>query len=358
MSQKFAFLPKPLLTLGRTIKNKPRFYMDTNKKLRTTNQRRLILFATPNSGNLGDHAITEGVKTFIEDHFPNELFTEFSIHQYQYEKEHIQRRINDEDVIMITGGGFLGNLWMTGENTARDVIERFPNNKIIIFPHTMFFDERFDKEKELAKSVEIYNRHPHLTFFLREEQSYQFVQEHFPNITVKKAPDIVTYLNESKIQTERNGALFCLRNDKEKVDYSYIIDDLETHLSEAGVSYSYTDTLIDIKANEKNRKHYLEQKYTEFRQSRVVITDRLHGMIFALITGTPCIAFNNSSGKVRGVYEWIKSVDYIVCVDEENLNDIDFIKNEMNRLLTIKVDGYDNHVVLDHFKPLVEELRK
>ena len=34
-------------------------------------------------------------------------------------------------------------------------------------------------------------------------------------------------------------------------------------------------------------------------------------MIFATLTGTPCIAFDSISGKVKGVYEWIKDLEYV-----------------------------------------------
>ena len=38
------------------------------------------------------------------------------------------------------------------------------------------------------------------------------------------------------------------------------------------------------------------------------VTDRLHGMIFSVVTGTPCIALDNVSGKVRGVHAWIEDL--------------------------------------------------
>ena len=34
-------------------------------------------------------------------------------------------------------------------------------------------------------------------------------------------------------------------------------------------------------------------------------------MIFAAITNTPCIAIGNISGKVKGVYEWIKNNSFV-----------------------------------------------
>ena len=57
------------------------------------------------------------------------------------------------------------------------------------------------------------------------------------------------------------------------------------------------------------------KKLDEFRKSKLVVTDRLHGMLFAAITGTPCIALGNSSGKVKGVYDWLTHLDYIQYVD-------------------------------------------
>ena len=60
-------------------------------------------------------------------------------------------------------------------------------------------------------------------------------------------------------------------------------------------------------------------KWNEFRSARLVITDRLHGMIFSAVTGTPCVALNNSNGKVGYEYEWLKDVPYIAfasTVDE------------------------------------------
>jgi pyruvyl transferase EpsI len=52
-------------------------------------------------------------------------------------------------------------------------------------------------------------------------------------------------------------------------------------------------------------------KLDEFAKSKLVITDRLHGMIFSAITGTPCIVFANSNGKVEAEYQWIQSLPYI-----------------------------------------------
>jgi len=49
----------------------------------------------------------------------------------------------------------------------------------------------------------------------------------------------------------------------------------------------------------------------DFSSSKLVVTDRLHGMVFSAITETPCIVINSLSPKVEGCYEWLKDLDYI-----------------------------------------------
>ena len=42
-------------------------------------------------------------------------------------------------------------------------------------------------------------------------------------------------------------------------------------------------------------------------------------MLFAAVTGTPCIALDNVSKKVSGAYEWIQYLDYIQFKDEKEI---------------------------------------
>lgn len=53
----------------------------------------------------------------------------------------------------------------------------------------------------------------------------------------------------------------------------------------------------------------------EFASAKLVITDRLHGMIFAALTQTPCIVLGNYNHKVKGTYEWLQELPYICFAD-------------------------------------------
>lgn len=81
------------------------------------------------------------------------------------------------------------------------------------------------------------------------------------------------------------------------------------------------DMCIDHNVLPENRLAELEKQFETFRRAELVITDRLHGMIFAAITGTPCAVFFSMSHKVKGIYDWcLSGVEYIQHV--ENCADI------------------------------------
>ena len=73
--------------------------------------------------------------------------------------------------------------------------------------------------------------------------------------------------------------------------------------------------------------------FNKFRNSKLVITDRLHGMVFSAITKTPCIVTKSLDHKVIGTYEWIKNLNYIKLVEDlsfENINPL------IRELMTLK----------------------
>ncbi|MDN6852548.1 MAG: polysaccharide pyruvyl transferase family protein, partial [Tetragenococcus koreensis] len=60
------------------------------------------------------------------------------------------------------------------------------------------------------------------------------------------------------------------------------------------------------------RDWLLTLKLDQIKASEVVVTDRLHGMIFSAITQTPCLVFDNNYGKASAFYyNWLEDLDYI-----------------------------------------------
>lgn len=93
-------------------------------------------------------------------------------------------------------------------------------------------------------------------------------------------PGHVLYLDERKPR-EREGALFCFRQDREKTLESGVVRQIEDYLLEKSVSFRYTTTVLTKPVSSEQSRLALEKKLEEFRGARVVVTDRLHAALFS-----------------------------------------------------------------------------
>ena len=100
--------------------------------------------------------------------------------------------------------------------------------------------------------------------------------------------------------------------------------------------------------NNDNRKDCIRRKMQEFCRSELVITDRLHGMVFAAITDTPCIVFSNYNHKVEGVYQWIKHLPYIKYV-----NSIEEAEKYIPELLKMRYYKFDDEPLTVFFDKIL-----
>lgn len=281
----------------------------------------IFLLATPNHGNIGDQAIAIAEMEFLHNELSDFNVIEISFNEYLFSKSVISNWIKDDDTICYHGGGNMGIQYFECEEVFRDIIKRFPNNKIVSFPQTIYYGNSDKGINEFEESKKIYNAHSHLTLTARETVSYEIMKNAYTNCDIILTPDIVLYHTEKK-GSVRNGALTCLRSDVEKTlkdaDQKYIFGKLEKEFpfikkSDTIVSKEYIAT--------QERENVFENKLQEFRDAEVVVSDRLHGMVFAYLTQTPCVIFSNYNYKVAGVYEWIKENDFIKFV--KNIDEFD-----------------------------------
>lgn len=302
-------------------------------KYRRNNEKQYILFGIPEHGNIGDHAIAIAERKFLNDVGVNNVF-EVPIQKQKVIIKQIRKKINPDDIIMITGGGFIGDTWMQEEEMVREVISMFPNNKLIIFPSTIYYRDNEKAKKEFEKSLQIYNKHNNFVICAREKYTYDFIKQNYKNVKPLLLPDIVLYMYgdvDINSEEERNGVLFCLRKDVEKKVSQEKIEELKRKISKDEIKIDSTDTVINKGISKQERSKVFEEKLREFSKHQLVITDRLHGMIFAAITETPCIGIGNYNYKVKGVYDWISELNYIFFVE-----DIETAKEKINELLQLE----------------------
>lgn len=325
------------------------YYLLTLQK--QSKDKTIILFNTPEHTNIGDHIIAEVEKEFFKKYLPEYGILEITDINYINYRMKIKKIVKKDDIIIITGGGFLGSLWMEGgETSVRNIIKDYPNNKIIIFPQSMYFEDNKYGNTELEISKEVYNSAKNLTVFLREEFSFELAKSIFnKNIKSFLIPDIVLSSKEYKKDKIRNSIGICLKSCKESILSAEEKNNIDDIFKKQGFTIRYTTMHSNKAIYPRLRTKYIEDKLEELSKYKLVITDALHCMILCAITKTPCIALNNISKKVEGVYKWIKHLPYIKLTNskedikkiaEELLNE----RNDSNSYL-FNYDEYSKKII-------------
>jgi len=277
-------------------------------------KRRIILFNTPEHDNIGDHLISISTLSFLKKYVSEYEIYEVTDIEYLWHRMTLRRYLKKDDIIVITGGGFLGSLWLyNGELNVRNIIHDYMDNKVIIFPQTIYFENNNRGKKEYMESLSSYNSHPDLTICVREVNSYQLLEKaKNRKYKLELVPDMaLLYETQTQYQREPQKVMMCLRNDKEcilsKEEANKILEVLLQNGWNVKDISMHSGACVGIEKREQEVKKKLE----EIASAQLVITDTLHCMISAAITGTPCIAFDNLSSKVKYVYEWIDYLSYM-----------------------------------------------
>lgn len=313
-----------------------------------------VLLDTPMHENLGDHAIVMAEQQFLDRYRSENKYLELTAAEINHHERRYARLTPRNRIIVVHGGGFLGALWPDEEYRFRRILKAFSKHRVIVFPQTVTFDMETEEGRAFfEESKRVYESHPNLTVFVREKKSEEFMRTYLPRIPCVLVPDIVTIMEADIPKHGRNGILFCMRRDVEKNisqdELNMLIGTVKRHYLDEKIDF--TDTVVDYMIQPKDREREVLSKLEQFSKAKLVITDRLHGMIFAALTNTPCIALSNSNGKVGAVYKWIKCNEYIIYLDT-----IDAVEDALNSLDLNRTYSYRRDVVLRAFEPLIQLL--
>ncbi|RKE77099.1 hypothetical protein EGI15_05715 [Chryseobacterium cucumeris] len=318
--------------------------------------KRLFLFQTPTHTNIGDHAIAEGQLKFFQENLPGHHIFEINQSQMKYFIEKYRNNIKPDDLIFVHGGGNFGNEYMREENLRRMVIQNFPENKIILFPQTIYYSNDQIGESELKRTQDIFGKHKNLILTAREEKSFELMQKYFPKNKIILTPDIVLY-TEYSFENEREYALEVIRNDQESIltadDKDKITQILKGRFDKIINSDMHCDKITDLDIKSV-RKKILTNKLLQFSKAKIVVTDRLHGMVLCIITGTPCVVFSNYNQKVIGTYNWIKYLKYIKFV--KNVEEANTAIDEL--LNNDSYEKYNPQEIRKFYLPLIENVNE
>ncbi len=272
---------------------------------------RFFLIGTPIQSNIGDSIISEGELHFFQTYYPNIPLLEILEQEYVAAAELVKHLIRPQDVIFLQGGGNIGIDYPNEENLRRDVILNFPNNRIILFPQTIFFPDTSTGVKEELSCSQLYQHNNNLVMFAREQISFERMKSLFPHGDIRLCPDMGLGLTFPQSH-QRKGVLFCLRDDLETTLSSTMRAKLLKDIQNADFSVSLMDMMHYEEIKPSHRSRIVFEKIASVSHAEVLITDRLHAMISAVITGTPCFVLPNATHKVKSFYNsWLSELSFV-----------------------------------------------
>lgn len=282
----------------------------------------------PVHGNFGDLLIFLGTLSFLHDH-NYKIETCKSLHW-------LPEKISPDAVVLLHGGGNLGDLYPPHQKFREAAIARFSNNRIVVLPQTIHYQQTIG----FQHTRKILGSHPDLHLILRDAQSLEIAKQEFPKCKLRLIPDMAHHLwpgpSNGAISTRNNGQpVFLIRNDKER---AAIFPELDRH---AAQFRDWADFFTAPEARQIRLGKFLHRVNgklhgklplarpwrwvcnklymrlsQEFSGQGPIITSRLHGTIFGTLLGKKTGLLDNSYGKNRRYYDtWANDLDGVAFID-------------------------------------------
>jgi exopolysaccharide biosynthesis predicted pyruvyltransferase EpsI/nitroreductase len=307
----------------------------------------------PREGNcVGDHAQIIAIQKFLEKHFSDYEIAKFYRADIQENWEKFVNEVKPDDLLLIQSGGDFGSFRGTWHKTRKEIISTFPNNKIVQLPIDILY-----KPGDWASFEEDKAFFPLRNFLLlcRNPVNYRTLRENF-GCKVLFLPDFVLSLKPSLEDKPRKGSLLVLRKDGEskfKVRLLYRGVNkisrlskplglsvrkfvtafhmfyrifIEFHIRRQMKKIASPVTVKEVQISDRNitevdREQYVNAVLNYYRGFKFVVTDRFHGMVFSILTGTPCVVLpcrfpNKMVGYKELVPKNVKFVDNIRQVSD------------------------------------------
>ena len=324
----------------------------------------------PNYFNIGDHLIWLATVFYLTDVLNAQINYAASIEDFS--EDLMEKRVGKAPIIL-QGGGNFGDIWPQYQKFREKIISKYRDRPIIILPQSIYFTNEYN----LIQAANIFNSHPNLTLFVRDNYSYELALKYFSSCHVIKSPDMVFHMVNMPLLSfkfdSKRPILYLCRDDKElNQDFSpttlnvpnLVVQDWTD--SPQKWLYRGRGRLRDLKdwywrlpgsillfreiwqrglANPKEliprqrweHFHPYVPKFntlynpfmhrfswslmyagvSQLRHSRLVISNRLHGHLLSVLLGIPNIFLPNSYYKNESFHEtWTYQIPYSLFIKD------------------------------------------
>lgn len=283
----------------------------------------VALVSLPAHWNLGDSFIWQGEKTVLDSLGISLTYAcTFSQCESPSELERLAKAVQN-GTILIHGGGNYGDLWLGPTKYISMLIDRFPFNRIIQLPQSVFYLNAAQGISDLRHHFS----HPDFHLMVRDRSSFEFVRRALGNADASLrsndsaisrlvlCPDSAIAIGPLLPNCDPDvDVVYLSRQDKEKAfDESTVISGLTGH----NLSFVVLDWMAHWRKSFPSPENAVrvplsQAELPQFRvhaannmlcRGRVVVTDRLHAAIIGILIGRPVIALDNTYGKISNVVQ-------------------------------------------------------
>ncbi|MBB4909630.1 polysaccharide pyruvyl transferase family protein [Actinophytocola algeriensis] len=289
--------------------------------------RRVALVNFPNHGNPGDPAIWLGTRAALRR---IGVRVGYQCAWDTFSAAALRRAVPDGPVLL-NGGGNFGDLYQGQQGLREHLLSTLRDRRLVQLPQSIHFRER----QNLDRVRRLVAEHGDVTLLVREHRSQEIAAREF-DADVRLVPDMAFGLGELPLPgTPRADVLWLHRvpGDPEHVDHGGLPD---------GVTGSVVEWIHEQPDEPEWRlDHRIARRANVFLRARaqsdarwaryawrplgatfaplghgwvlrglhilgrgrVLVTDKLHGHVLALLAGVAHVVLDNGYGKVSGVHE-------------------------------------------------------
>ncbi|MEO7102376.1 MAG: polysaccharide pyruvyl transferase family protein [Gemmatimonadaceae bacterium] len=286
--------------------------------------RPIALLDFPRYSNIGDSAIWLGETNCLAALGVPRDHVRYMCDVATYSEAGLRRSIGESGVILLHGGGNFGDLWTAHQQFRETVIGAFPNNQIVVLPQSIHFIE----PSALDTAADAFNRHGNLTVLVRDQPSLDVLQERFTTRNML-CPDLAFCIGklDRPVQADQD-IVYLARVDQESqfsadtgpdadvapVDWPDVANVRAWRFGNAFAEFQTNHPVLArtlrVPIQKVVRSSYnamATERVTRgsvlLARGRVVVTDRLHAHILALLMGIPHVVLDNNYGKIRRFHD-------------------------------------------------------
>lgn len=283
----------------------------------------------PDHSNVGDSAIWLGQIALLKR---AGVRIRYAASRGDFSLPALRRNLPPGGIVLIHGGGNFGTLYPAHQEHREMLLRDCAGLKVVQLPQSICYDDA-DALQRTARAIAA---HREFTLMVRDQASYRIATGAL-GACARLCPDAALMLVGSLARPQPRVDCFILaRTDKERssdglasavVHHAEGLDILcgdwleepasarlawaqwvRPKLRRASLRMAPWQRLVTASYTSAARVR-VQRGVRLLGRGKVVITDRLHGMILSVAAGIPCVALDNSNGKVSAFHRlWLGGV--------------------------------------------------